>query len=143
MDVYTTTNYHFNKITMYNKITIIGNLGKDPDIKTFDNGEKLASFSVATSFTYKTKDGEKKTITTWHNAQAKAGLVTVVEKYLHKGDKVFIEGMQLYREYEKDGVKRTANYIAISNLVMLGSKQEGGAEAVEGNVEDDDDGLPF
>jgi len=129
---------------MHNRIELIGNLGKDPEIKTFDNGDKTASFSLATSFSYKTKEGEKKTITTWHNIQVKSGLVSVAEKYLKKGDKVFIEGMQLHKEYaDTDGVKKVFSYVAVSSLIMLNSKPGGEQNQSETPKITGEDDLPF
>lgn len=105
-----------------NQCLIIGNVGKDPEIKTFDNGIKVASFSVATSTGgYKKQDGtdvpEK---TSWHNIVAWRGLADIAEKYIHKGDKLTVFGSISYREYEKDGIKRYATDILAYDLVLMG-----------------------
>lgn len=88
-----------------NKATIIGSLGKDPEIKSFANGNQVANFSVATSESWKDKSsGEKKEKTQWHNvAVFNEHLIKVCENYLRKGSKVYIEGQIETRKYEKDG----------------------------------------
>ena len=111
------------------KIIVIGNLGKDPEVKSFDNGGKVATFTVAdTERGYKTKDG--KVIpphTEWFNCVARqAGLVGVVEQYLKKGNKVYVEGKVKTSEYEKDGQKREAKEVIVEKLELLTPKGEGG-----------------
>ena len=88
-----------------NKAIIIGNLGKDPEVKHLDNGAVVCNFSIATSETYKDKNtGEKKTTTEWHNIVLWRGLAEVAEKYLKKGAKVYIEGKLKTRKWQdKDG----------------------------------------
>lgn len=88
-----------------NKVILIGNLGKDPEIRTFPNGGRVANFSVATSESWKDKQsGERKEKTQWHNVVVNNdALVGIVEKYLKKGSKVFLEGQLETRKYEKDG----------------------------------------
>lgn len=88
-----------------NKVILVGNLGKDPEIRTFQSGGRIASFSIATSESWKDKaSGERKEKTQWHNVVVKSdGLVDICERYLKKGAKVFIEGQLETRKYEKDG----------------------------------------
>ena len=111
-----------------NQVFLAGNAGKDPDVKTFDGGVKVASFSLATSTGgYKKQDGtdvpEK---TQWHNVVAWRGLADIAEKYIHKGDKVIVLGTIQYREYEKDGVKRYATDILAYDLVLCGKAPDNG-----------------
>lgn len=88
-----------------NKVIIIGNVGKDPEVRSFQSGGRVASFSVATSESWKDKStGEKKERTEWHRVSVfNDALVGVVERYLKKGAKVYIEGQLETRKYEKDG----------------------------------------
>ncbi len=113
-----------------NQVLIIGNVGRDPEIKQFDGGVKAATFSVATSTGgYKKQDGtEVPERTQWHNIVAWRGLADIAEKYVRKGDKVTVMGTIQYREYEKDGVKRYATDILAYDLVLMG-KSEGTGSA--------------
>src|ERR1019366_3101564 len=90
-----------------NKVQIIGNLGADPEIKTLPSGTKVATFSVATSETWKDKDtGEKREATQWHRVSIfNEGLVGVVEKYLHKGSKVYLEGQLENAPVDRQGCR--------------------------------------
>jgi len=130
-----------------NQLTLIGHVGQDPTVKTFDGGEKVGNFSVATSFKFQDKD-----YTTWHNCQVKGKLLDIVEKYVKKGGKVCVQGMQLNREYtDKDGQKKTIYYVSVQNLVLLGAKEQttnnysaSASQVSEPTAKQDDDmGLPF
>jgi single-strand DNA-binding protein len=115
-----------------NKVILVGNLGKDPEVRHLESGVPVASFSVATSESYNDKtSGEKKTVTEWHNIVLWRGLAEVAEKYLHKGDQVYIEGKLRTRQWEKDGVTRYSTEIVGENMTMLGGrpKQEGAPAA--------------
>jgi single-strand DNA-binding protein len=106
-----------------NKVQLIGNLGKAPEVKTLESGKKLAKFSVATSETYRNAKGEKVQETQWHNLVAWGKVAEVVEKYLDKGKEVAIEGKLLNRSYtDKDGTKKYVSEIQVNELLMLGSK---------------------
>ena len=111
-----------------NKVTLLGNVGKDPEIKTFQNGGKVASFSLATTESWKDKaTGERKPATEWHNIVVKnEGLVGIVEKYVKKGSKLHIEGKLETRTYEKDGSKRYVTEIVLyphsGEIVLLDAK---------------------
>ena len=110
-----------------NKVQLIGNLCQDPSIKTFDTEKKVATFSVATSDkAYKLKNGtEVPEKTEFHNIVIWGKLAEVVEKYLHKGDKVYLEGKIRTRNYEdKNGAKRYATEIFVDNLEMLSTKRQ-------------------
>ena len=105
-----------------NQCLIIGNVGKDPETRTLDNGVKVSTFSVATSTGgYKRQDGtdvpEK---TSWHSIVAWRGLAEIAEKYIRKGDKVTVFGTISYREYEKDGIRRYVTDILAYDIVLGG-----------------------
>ncbi len=106
-----------------NKVILVGNLGRDPEVRHLESGVPVASFSVATSESYKDKStGERKTVTEWHNVVLWRGLAEVAEKYLHKGDQVYIEGKLRTRQWEKDGVTRYTTEIVGENMTMLSSR---------------------
>jgi single-strand DNA-binding protein len=109
--------------SLRNSVQLIGRLGKDPEVKVFGD-KKKASFSIATSDTYKNQKGEKVEDTQWHNVVIWGKLAGVAEKYLKKGQEVCIEGRLVHRDYETDkGEKRFITEINVNDLVMLGSKQ--------------------
>ncbi len=106
-----------------NKVQLIGNLGKDPEIITLDSGKKLAKFSIATNESYKNAKGEKVEDTQWHNVIAWNKTAEIVEKYLVKGNEVAVEGKLTTRNYEdKDGIKKYFTEIVVNELLMLGNK---------------------
>ena len=110
-----------------NKIILIGNVGQEPDVRDLDNGTKVANFSIATSERgYTLKNGTQvPERTEWHNIVVWRGLAEVVEKYVTKGDKLYIEGKIRTRSYEdKQGVKRYVTEVYADNLEMLGSPKE-------------------
>ena len=109
--------------TLRNKVQLIGRLGQDPEIITFDDGTKMAKFSMATDDSYKDKKGDKVERTYWHNIVVKNGLVKVVESYVNKGQEIIIEGKLTSRSYEtKEGEKRYVTEIICNELLMLGNK---------------------
>ena len=109
-----------------NKVILIGNLGKDPEIRHLENGAAVANFSIATSENYKDrKTGEKVSQTEWHNIVAWRGLAEIAEKYLKKGAKVYIEGKLKTRTWQdKEGNNRYSTEVITDNLTMLGSVGE-------------------
>ncbi len=110
-----------------NKVILVGRLGKDPEVRNLDNGATVANFTIATSESYKDKTtGEKKEITEWHNIVLWRGLAEISQKYLHKGDLVYIEGKLRTRSWEKEGVTRYTTEIIADNMTMLGSRGGGG-----------------
>ena len=109
--------------TLRNKVQLIGNLGNDPEIITLESGKKLAKLSIATNESYKNAQGEKVTDTQWHNVVAWNKTAEIVEKYLHKGSEVAIEGKLTSRSYEtKEGEKRYITEVVCNELLMLGGK---------------------
>ena len=104
-----------------NKVQLIGRLGQDPEIMTFDDGNKMAKFSIATDDSYKDKNGEKVERTYWHNVIVRGGLVNIVENYVVKGKEIAIEGKLTNRSYEdKDGNKRYTTEVLCNELLLLG-----------------------
>ena len=109
--------------TLRNKVQLIGNLGKDPEIVNFEGDKKLARFTIATNETYKNQKGEKVTDTQWHNVVAWGKTAEIIENYLTKGKEVAIEGKLTSRSYDdKDGNKKYITEVVCNELVMLGSK---------------------
>jgi len=105
-----------------NKVQLIGNLGNAPEVKTTENGKKLARFSVATNESYRNASGEKVTETTWHNLVAWGKVAEIAEKYLTKGKEIAIEGKLINRSYnDKDGNKKYITEVQVNELLMLGS----------------------
>lgn len=108
-----------------NKVMLIGNLGKDPEARALESGTTLVRFPIATSETYKNKQGEKVTNTEWHNIVLWRGLAEVAEKYLKKGDQVYIEGRLKTRSWQDDsGQTKYATEIQADSMTMLGNKRD-------------------
>jgi len=106
-----------------NQVQLIGNLGKKPEIKSFGEDKKLATFSIATSDYYNDNKGEKKEQTQWHNVVVFGKQAETVEKYLDKGMQVAVSGKITYRQYEdKDGIKRNVTEIIASDFLLLAKK---------------------
>lgn len=141
-----------------NQVSLIGRLGKDPEIRHTQGGKPIANFTLATSETWKDKSGEKQEKTEWHTIVVfNEGLCGVVERFLKKGSQVFVQGQLRTRKWEKDGVDRYTTEVVLDTfngtLRMLGGKPEGGegekpkaqakpkAEPKEEELLDDD--VPF
>ena len=107
-----------------NKVILVGNVGKDPEIRHLDTGVAVANFPMATSESYTAKNGEKITTTEWHNIVLWRGLAEVAEKYVKKGSKLFIEGKITHRQYEQDGVTKFFTEIVANNMEMLNSRAD-------------------
>lgn len=141
-----------------NKVILVGNLGKDPEVRHLENGRAVANFSLATSESYKNKQGERVTTTEWHNIVLWSPIAEIAEKFLKKGNQVYIEGKLTTRSWDdQDGNKRYTTEVVGNNLTMLGTKSdnEGGggsssyspssqaSSEVSSIPEDDSDDLPF
>ncbi len=142
---------------MLNKVLLIGNLGRDPEMRSLPSGQPVANFSLATSRRWKDRDGNKKEETEWHNIVVFGKQAEIAGQYLNKGKQVYIEGRIQTRNWEKDGVKHYRTEVICDNFQMLGGaggrgasqgQDTGGAPAEEGGgygggagVEDDD--IPF
>ena len=116
-----------------NKVTLIGNLGNEPEIRTTTGGSKVATFSLATSRSWNSPGGEKQEKTEWHRCVAwngkgtGTGLADIVEKYCRKGERVFVEGSIEYGQYkDKEGQTRYTTEIKVRELMLLGSGGRGG-----------------
>jgi len=136
-----------------NKVILVGYVGKDPDVRHLDSGVSVANFSLATSETYRNKENQKVTNTEWHNIVVWRRLAEIVEKYVKKGDPLYIEGKIRTRSYDdKDGNKKYITEIFADNMQMLGSKQSNNNDSsseekqpetdIETPPQEEDD-LPF
>ena len=107
-----------------NRVTILGNVGKDPEIRYMPNGEAIANFSVATSSKWKDKTtGEAREETEWHRIVIYGKLAGIVEKYIKKGSSVYLEGKLKTRKWQdKDGSDRYATEVIVDQMQMLGGK---------------------
>ena len=108
-----------------NKVILVGNVGRDPEVKYIDQDVPFARFTLATSESYRAKNGEKVETTEWHNIVLWRGLAKVAEQYVKKGSKLYIEGKITHRQYEQDGVTKYFTEIVGNNMVMLDSKAQG------------------
>ncbi len=114
-----------------NKVILIGNLGKDPEVRTLESGAKVANFSLATTESYRNKNGEKVDVTEWHNIVLWRGLADVADNYLKKGNQVYVEGKIRTRSWDdKDGNKRYTTEILGDNMTMLGGRGQAGQSNV-------------
>ena len=134
---------------MINRITLIGNVGRDPEVRTTANS-KVVSFSLATSESHKNQSGEKITETEWHSLKCWGKLADVAEKYIKKGQQLYVEGKIHYGSYDnKDGIKVYTTDIVVSSLQMLGKKEAGQAESRQSESQcynstiPDESDLPF
>ena len=126
-----------------NKVILIGNLGKDPEVRYLDSGVAVANFSLATTESYKNKEGERVSQTEWHNVVLWRGLAEIAEKYLKKGNSVYIEGKIRNRKWEdKDGNTRYTTEILADNMTMLGKKDAGSSETSESTTTTTEESIP-
>jgi single-strand DNA-binding protein len=114
-----------------NKVTLIGNLGNDPEVRSTTGGNRVATFSLATSRTWNDQSGAKQEKTEWHRCVVwntkGSQLADIVEKYVKKGDKLYVEGRIEYRQWQdKDGQTRYSTEINVRELIMIGGKGGGG-----------------
>lgn len=105
-----------------NSVRLIGHLGNDPELKTVDNGNKMAKLSIATNDFYTDKKGEKQTETIWHNLVAWGKTAELVEQLLHKGTEVAIEGKLNSRSYEKEGEKKYITEVVVNDFAVFTKK---------------------
>jgi single-strand DNA-binding protein len=138
-----------------NKVMLIGNVGSDPDVRATSLGGQVAKVSLATSRQWKDGSGQQKEKTEWHRLTFFGRLVDVVDQWVKKGDRLYVEGRVEYSETEKDGQKKYWTDIVVNEMVMLGSSPGGGGGGRGSNDQDDagsspaapisepDDDLPF
>ena len=107
--------------TMKNKVQLIGNVGNDPEIKTFDGGKKVVNFTLATNESYKNDKGEKVEQTEWHRISAWGNTAEIIEKFVTKGKEIAIEGKLTHRSYDdKNGEKRYITEVVASDVLLFG-----------------------
>lgn len=104
-----------------NKVILLGNVGKDPEVRALENNRKVASFSLATTESYKNQSGERVDKTEWHNVVFWGPIADVIERYVKKGSKLYIEGRIRTRSYEQEGVKKYITEIDGQSMTMLDS----------------------
>ncbi len=111
---------------MLNKVMLIGNLGRDPEVRYLPSGDAVANFSIATSENWKDRNGQRQERTEWHNISMFGRLAEIAGQYLKKGSKVYIEGRIQSRKYTgKDGIERVAYDIVANEMKMLDSRSSG------------------
>ena len=161
MILYSTEEFKIYCMRGVNRVILIGNLGKDPDVQYLEGNIGVAKFPLATTETYKDRAGKLISQTEWHTVVLWRGLAELAQKYLHKGSLIYVEGRLRTRSWEdKEGNKKFATEIVGDNLIMLDKRGEGhgtgfqstgGAENIEGFNGDDplppigdlSEGLPF
>ena len=140
-----------------NKVMLIGNVGNDPDIRTTSSGTQVAKVSLATSHQWKDSSGQQKEKTEWHRLTFFGRLVDIVDQWVKKGDRLYVEGRLEYSESETDGQKKYWTDIIVAEMVMLGSTGAGGqggggrgggfqgdaSPAPAPPISEPDDDLPF
>lgn len=131
-----------------NKVQLIGNLGSDPEIRLMQNGDRVANLSLATSESWKDKTtGERKEKSEWHRIVVFGKLVDVIDSYVKKGDKLYIEGQLQTRSWEQDDQKKYATEIVLQGfnggLIMLGGKSEQAQPVQETQPDITEDAIPF
>lgn len=107
---------------MLNNVQLIGNLGKDPEVRHINDERSVANFTIATTESWKDKNGERKSKTEWHNCVAWSPLAGVIEKYAKKGQQVYVQGKLVNSSYEHDGVTKYKTEIEVKDFKLLGKK---------------------
>jgi single-strand DNA-binding protein len=126
-----------------NKVMIIGNLGRDPEMRYTPSGKPVTTFSVATSRTWSTSDGEKREETEWFNVVAWSSLAEICKQYLSKGQQVYIEGRLQTRHWDdQEGNKHTSVEIVANEMIILSERRESGESSTEAESIDDEE-FPF
>lgn len=128
-----------------NRVMLIGNLGKDPDVQYLEGNIAVAKFPLATTETYKDRAGKLISQTEWHTVVLWRGLAELAQKYLHKGSLIYVEGRLRTRSWDdRDGNKKFATEIVGDNLIMLDKRNEGIGTGFHGNIPHQSDGTdPF
>ena len=138
-----------------NKVMLIGNVGNDPDVRTTSSGTQVAKVSLATNRQWKDGSGQQREKTEWHRLTFFGRLVDIVDQWVKKGDRLYVEGRIEYSESETDGQKKYWTDVIVTEMVMLGSTPGGGGGGRDGGFQTDpgqssptpisepDDDLPF
>ncbi len=109
--------------TLRNRVQLIGNVGNDPEVKTFDGGKKVANLTIATNESYRNDKGEKVEQTEWHRVVAWGKTAETIEKYVSKGKEIAVDGKLTHRSYDdKNGEKRYITEVVVSEITLLGNK---------------------
>lgn len=108
--------------SLRNRVQLIGHPGMDPEVRSLENGNKMAKISLATNEHYKNKSGDKVTETQWHNLVAWGKTAELVEKFVRKGKEVGVEGKLVTRQYEADGQKKYITEVVVNDILLLGAK---------------------
>lgn len=116
-----------------NKVILVGNLGRDPEVRYMPNGEAVCNFSIATTDNWKDKSGVRQEKTEWHNIVMYRRLAEIAGEYLKKGRPVYLEGSLQTRKWEKDGVTRYTTEIVANQMQMLGSRSDSGGTSYDGS----------
>jgi single-strand DNA-binding protein len=120
-----------------NKVILVGNLGKDPEVRHLEGDKKVAKFTLATTESYRDRNGQRVDNTEWHNIEFWGPVTEVIEKYLKKGSQVYIEGKLRTRSYEdKEGVKRYVTEIIGQNLTLIGGRPSESQGESTGNYQE-------
>jgi len=126
-----------------NKVMIIGNLGRDPEMRYTPSGKPVTTFSVATSRAWSTSEGEKREETEWFNVVAWSSLAEICKQYLSKGQQVYIEGRLQTRHWEdQEGNKHTSVEIVANEMIILSERREAGEASAESESSDEEE-FPF
>jgi single-strand DNA-binding protein len=134
------TPYKKKYCAMVNKVTLVGNLGRDPEVRTLENGSKVGTFSLATNESYKDKNDTWQTLTEWHNIVVWRGLAEKAERELKKGGLAYIDGKITHRKYQdKDGIERTTTEIVANTLYSMEKRENRGGSLQAGFPGVDDD----
>lgn len=121
----------------FNRVTLLGNLGADPELKVTPNGGSVLKLRMATTERYVDKNKERQERTEWHQIAIWGKRADALAKFLHKGDSLLVEGSLRTDSYEKDGVKKYSTEIVASNIVLCGGKGKGAPAAADGPVQDE------
>ena len=126
-----------------NKVLLIGNLGRNPEMRYTPSGRPVTTFSIATSRSWNTSDGERRSETEWFNIVAWSSLAEICKQLLTKGQQVYIEGrLQTRRWEDSEGNKHSATEVVANEMIILGERR-GETESVEEDQSDQDDEFPF
>jgi single-strand DNA-binding protein len=129
-----------------NKVMVIGRLGRDPEMRYTPSGRPVTTFSVATSRSWNTSDGERRTETEWFNVVAWGNLAEICKQYLSKGQQVYVEGRLQTRYWDdSEGNKHSSTEIVANEMIMLGDRRENNQnmEMDEGYTAEDEEEFPF
>lgn len=120
-----------------NKVILVGNVGKDPEVKYLEGGVAVAKFPLATTEVYKNKEGQRVESTEWHNIVMWRGLAEVAEKYVRKGKQLYIEGRIKTRQYGEENAKKYFTEILADTMTMLGTKGDGNSNPAQASAPSD------